>query len=373
MGKDPMKIMLLHAPGPLVGGLGRRGHAIFSCNPIERHSTDVSASPEVEHLIQTLDFPGRKKLSTRAIRNVMDSIVRFQPDILHAFTPASLAWSVCATMGLKTAGLGPIPKIFSFRGITRPLRRFDPSEWITYLSPQVAMHACESQAVMNSMLESGIPSEKCRVTYNVVCDFGMTPSREQWRDRWGIGRETWVVGTVAHVRPVKGIDILLRALMRMNDQPEWRLVIVGKIDHDEVVRLAAHPQLDGRVVFQEHSDEAPAAMQAFDVFAMPSRSEGLCRALIEAMTVGVCPVVSDAGGMKELVRDHQDGIVVPVEDDERLHRALRFLFNNRQTQLQFAQSARERITTFCSPNVVVEKLESMYQTVMKRVRDPSGH
>jgi glycosyltransferase involved in cell wall biosynthesis len=104
-------------------------------------------------------------------------------------------------------------------------------------------------------------------------------------------------------------------------------------------------------------------MRAFDVFVMPSRSEGLCRALIEAMTLGICPVVSAAGGMKELVRDQEDGLVVPIEDEESLHQALRRLYQDRNLQKQFAASAMQRVRTLCAPDVMVDKLESIYQSL----------
>ena len=225
------------------------------------------------------------------------------------------------------------------------------------------MHACESQAIMEAMLHSGVPRKKCRVVYNVHWDFDLGKPESEWRSEWNISEGKLVIGTVANVRPVKGIDILLKAAMRMCDLPDWRLVIIGNIDDDRVAELCKQPELSGRVILQGFCQDAPSAMQAFDLFAMPSRSEGLCRALIEAMTLGICPIVSSAGGMKELVRNEQDGIVFPVEDEESLHQALRRLYHDRRLRACFAQSAMEHVQSKCSPRVVTEKLEAMYSSV----------
>lgn len=356
--RRPLRIMMVHAPSPLVREISRRGHTVLSCSPTQRPMTSEPAPATTGPPVRTIHFAGRKKVNLHAIRRIRYELRTFAPDVIHAFTPASLAWSVCASMGMRRK-----PKLVSFRGITRSLRRFDPSEWISYLSPRVAMHACESNAVMAAMLRSGVPEHRCRVVYNVPWDFDLDPSPDTWRSEWSVGDNEWLIGTVAHVRPVKGIDILLRALLPLCDLPHWRLVIMGNMDHDEVLRLAKRPEVENRVIFRGHCHNAPSAMRAFDVFVMPSRREGLCRALIEAMTLGICPVVSAAGGMKELVRDQEDGLVVPIEDEESLHQALRRLYHDRDLRKQYAASAMKRVRTLCTPDVMVDKLESIYHSL----------
>jgi glycosyltransferase involved in cell wall biosynthesis len=101
-------------------------------------------------------------------------------------------------------------------------------------------------------------------------------------------------------------------------------------------------------------------MQAMDLFVMASRSEGLCRALIEAMQVGLCPVVSDAGGMKELVRHDVDGMVFASEDDEALASRLRRLMVDETLRHRLASSAQHHAQALCSPGVVTDKLLELY-------------
>jgi glycosyltransferase involved in cell wall biosynthesis len=311
--------------------------------------------------VPSVHFAGDRKLSWNAIRSVASQVRRYRPDILHAFTPASLAWCVLGTSALRRR-----PNLISFRGIPRLLRHSDPSEWISYLSPRVRMHACESHAVMQSMMRSGIAADRLRVTYNTAWEFDLSESAEYWRSLWSCSPGDVVVGTVAHVRPIKGIDLLVRAMLEMTDVPNWKLVIVGKVDDGLVTALTQSPSLQGRVMLTGHLDQAPSAMQAFDLFVMPSRSEGLCRALIEAMTIGVCPIVSSAGGMKELVRHERDGLVFPIDDFMALSLAIRRLIGDHEQRRCFGRSAREHVQALCTPKVVVDQLEEMYACVMKK-------
>jgi glycosyltransferase involved in cell wall biosynthesis len=353
-----MKIMLLHAPEPLARELSRCGHEVLSCNTVTRGSSILQQSGNPSPPIAYAKFEGGKKISLTAIRKVSFHAQRFQPDVLHAFKPSSLAWAILATLGMRHP-----PKVISFRGITRSLRRFDPSEWISYLSPRVSMHACESRAVMDAMVQSGIPEEKCRVVYNTPWDFDQEKTPADWRSLWKFDHEEWVIGTVANVRRVKGIDILLRAVLRMTDLPNWRIVIMGHLHDPEVIQLMKRPELEGRLFIDGYRPDAPSAMKAFDVFVMPSRSEGLCLSLVEAMTQGVCPIVSSAGGMKELVRNEQDGLVFPIEDVEGLHSSLRSLYGNTQFRDRLGKSAKDRAQAMCTPEIVGAQLEMIYRSV----------
>jgi glycosyltransferase involved in cell wall biosynthesis len=303
-------------------------------------------------------FSGRKKLSPRAIQAVARIVREFRPDVLHAFTPSSLAWSV-----LGTAGMEAPPALISFRGIPRPLHAMDPSEWISFLSPRIAMHACESQAVCDQMIRSGIEASRCRVVYNATWEYEGGRTRAEWRSAWGVDEETFLIGTVGHIRPVKGVDVLLQALASMQEVPQWKVVLCGPIDDPNVARWIGSDALRGRIVTPGHIAPAPSAMQAMDLFVMPSRSEGLCRALIEAMMVGLCPIVSDAGGMKELVRHGRDGLVFPSEQVQALEQAIRTLMRDSEMRIRMAHSAAEHVRTLCTAGIVVDKLLAMYQEV----------
>jgi glycosyltransferase involved in cell wall biosynthesis len=143
-----------------------------------------------------------------------------------------------------------------------------------------------------------------------------------------------------------------------------KIVLIGPVKDEGTLQLIQELGLAEKVLLAGEMAEAADAAKAFDLFVMPSRSEGLCRALIEAMQQGVCPVVSDAGGMKELVRDGIDGRVFPTRNTDDLAAALRQLYHDPSLRTRMSVSARERVAQLCTPSVVCEKLLDIYQTVI---------
>ena len=354
-----MRLLLAHAPSPIVREFCRRGIELISCNSSCSFNVIDELPAAFAPRQRTMNVSGRKKIHWGAIRTIRSRILEFQPDVIHAFIPSSLAWSCLATIGLKSP-----PKIVSYRGITRIPNRWDPADWITYLSPRVAMHACESHAVRDAMVQGGIPAERCEVTYNCMWESHSSKSRCDWRDAWGIPEEEVVFGTVGTIRPVKGVDLLIQAAEGLPRSLPWRIVLIGSI-HDERVRelLRTSPVRD-RILAIGESAEAVSAMQGFDVFVMPSRSEGLCRALIEAGTVGICPIVSDAGGMKELVRHGVDGRVFPKEDVAGLQQAMREALGNPALRRRYADSVARHVPSLCSADRVADRMLDLYARVI---------
>jgi glycosyltransferase involved in cell wall biosynthesis len=141
-------------------------------------------------------------------------------------------------------------------------------------------------------------------------------------------------------------------------------LLIGKVADPVIDRLAADPRVRDRVRLVGHRADAAALVSGADLFVMPSRAEALCQALLEAMHQGVCPVVSDVGGMKEVVRHGQDGLVVPQEDPQALAEAIRQLHANRSLANAFAASARQRVAETFTPQKMAERTFALYRRVL---------
>ncbi|MCY2983177.1 MAG: glycosyltransferase family 4 protein [Planctomycetota bacterium] len=354
-----MRVLVINAPGTLARELQNRANngdglqLMIACrtNPLGQ----VTGSTEFSY------FVSRRKVDFGAIVRLRKLIRDFQPDIVHCFLPRSLSQTVLATIGLRRQ-----PKIVSFYGITRVPTWRDPSDWITYLCPMVAMHSCESNAVKHALLQGGIKESKCEVIYNCVEKVWHALPKEQLLAKYDFPRDSFVVGTVASVRPVKGIDILLRALLECAHIPNWVSIIAGPLQDPVVAKLAEHPQLKDRIRWLGYTPNAATLIKGMDLFVMPSRKEGLCRALIEAMEQGVCPIISDAGGMKEIVRDGVDGVVFPREDYKSLAAIIQRMVAAPELISQYGNSALERAEAICSPQVVGERVIRMYERLMTK-------
>jgi glycosyltransferase involved in cell wall biosynthesis len=140
--------------------------------------------------------------------------------------------------------------------------------------------------------------------------------------------------------------------------------LFGHVLDPEIRLLANQPEIRERVRLVGHRIDASELISGADVFVMPSRAEALSQALLEAMYQRVCPVVSDAGGMKEVVRHGCDGIVVPVANVDALVQAIQTLYDDRTLVARFAAAAHQRIAESFTPENMAQRCLTIYQELL---------
>jgi glycosyltransferase involved in cell wall biosynthesis len=175
--------------------------------------------------------------------------------------------------------------------------------------------------------------------------------------------DAFVVAMTANMRRVKGADVLLRAVLECGDLPNLHLVLVGQVLDPEVERLAHDPRLASRVHLVGFQQNASRFLPAADLFVMPSRAEALSIALLESMALGVCAIVSDAGGMKEAVRDGRDGVVFPSENVAALAQAIRRLHGDAALRRRLEESAKQRFQVEFTHGAVARRMAAIYHGV----------
>jgi glycosyltransferase involved in cell wall biosynthesis len=351
-----MKVLLINAKPTLADALVAAGGVdVALLWPRSHHFQNVPPP----NRIPVRYYSGGGKLSLLAAWQVRRIISELRPDIIHPFYGRSLSHVVLAATALPER-----PKIVSFRGVSSPLSRLDAGDWLSYRHPLVDAHACESAAVQRALVASGVPASKCWVTYNSMY---MPPACRPGRPalaQFGIPADAFVVGTMASMRRVKRMDILLRAAAQCADLRDTYWILFGRVLDPEILKLAADRRIRDRVRLPGFRLDASELISGADVFVMPSRAEALCQALLEAMHQGVCPVVSNAGGMKEVVRHEHDGLVVPVENVDALAHAIRRLHADRLLAAKMAASAQQRIAHSFTPEKMAERCLALYRSLL---------
>jgi glycosyltransferase involved in cell wall biosynthesis len=140
------------------------------------------------------------------------------------------------------------------------------------------------------------------------------------RQTFGLDQAWRIVGSVGRLQAVKGQRFLIEAMKELPDDVHAVLVGDGPL-RAELEQLAQKLSLDQRVHFLGHRDDLDAIYPAFDIFCLPSLSEGLPRTLLEAQASGVPVVATDVGGIPEAVCD-LSGILVPAGEANTLAAAL---------------------------------------------------
>ena len=167
--------------------------------------------------------------------------------------------------------------------------------------------------------------------------------------------EAPLVLIVGNLDRLKGHDVLLEAFARLSPElSNWRLAIVGGGDEEKTLgeqvkalgiadRIDWHGRVGNPFVFYH----------AATIFALPSRSEGMPNALMEAMSCGLPVIVSNASpGPLDLVKDSETGLVVPVGDSFALAKAIELLASNAALRKRLGDAARKRVSEYESSKVM---------------------
>jgi glycosyltransferase involved in cell wall biosynthesis len=207
---------------------------------------------------------------------------------------------------------------------------------------------------------SGVPTARLRAT---------APPRPLARARLGVPREAYLVAGLGRFVPVKGFDLLVEALPRVvAGVPSARLLLVG----DGPERAALERRAEGlgvadRLHVTGVIADVAACLAAADVVAAPSRNEGMGRALVEAMALGIPAVGAAVGGIPAVIVDGECGRLVPPEDPAALAQALVELGRDEPLRKKLGEAAIVRAEAF-STAVADAEMRAVYEALVREKR-----
>ena len=220
----------------------------------------------------------------------------------------------------------------------------------------------------------GIPHDTVKVILNGVDLSALRPASRETRAR---ARRTYVGGFdgpviayVGHLTGGKGIYSLLDAASRLrswNADVRYLLVGDGK-DSEGLKRLAEANGLKRQFVFIGRVADVAAPLAAADVFVLPSLSEGLSRALLEAMAMGLPPVATDVSGTRDVIPDESYGLVVPPGDPVALADALGKLVTDPDLRREMGRRARGRVVEHFSAERMALDYHELFQELLAAAR-----
>ena len=210
------------------------------------------------------------------------------------------------------------------------------------------------QVVLN-----GINTEKFSKTWS---------SQKDIRNELRIPESAIVIGLVCVFRVQKRLHHWLEVAKRLHDQNSTLHFIVagdGPLK-EEVHAKAAQIQMQHYVHFVGLQTEIRPYLKAMDIFMMSSEFEGLPIALLEAMSMECMPACTAAGGIPELVKNNENGVLVPVEKPMELVNALTPLLNNPRKIKELGKAARNTVETSFSMQQMVTHIETIYTQLLNK-------
>jgi glycosyltransferase involved in cell wall biosynthesis len=336
----------------LVGALRERG----VCNAIAcRPKAPLEARARAAG-VPTLPLAGG---SLRALGDVVRAARGF--DLLHCHTARAHSLVTLAAPALRQ------PVVVTRRVDFRPSQ----SRFNRWKYRRAARVICISEFIARQLEQWGVSRHKLIVIPSAVpmpssSDAAVRRAQE-WRCQLNLSSDQKLVGNIAALVGHKDHATLLRAAREVAAQrKDIVFVIVGDGElRTDLEQLHRKLGLEGTVRFVGFLPQAEELLPAFDVFAMSSCMEGLGSIVLDAFAAGVPVAVTAGGGLPELVRDGQTGLLVPVSDASALANAIVRLLDQPDLAKKLIGNARAWVQENFSVPRMAESYWRVYQEILK--------
>lgn len=308
---------------------------------VERPGTLAPRAEALGATVVSLDKrPGLKLATIGRLKAVLRD---FDPDVIHSHQIGPLFYAGLAVRCSRGRLL-----VHTEHGHENYAGRFR-TRWLGRVGVRYTTRFyCLTQAMADEVIAQRIaPRQKVALIHNgidISCFQAVRDTAAVRRDL-NVPAEAQLIGTVGRLTEVKRHDLLLRAFAALpapGSAAHLLLVGDGPLRAD-LQALADRLGIGPRVHFAGYQADTAPFLQAMDVFALTSRSEGMPQALLEAGVAGVPVVAAAVGGVPELIEDGRTGVLFPAGDERALVSALARLLADRDYGRRLGMAARERV------------------------------
>ena len=336
----------------LISGLAQRGHTIhLICPP----------GSLLENRVRSLGIPTHaivmgSEMSPLMFWRLLAVMRRVRPEIVGFNTPRPIL------LGNLAARLVGVPVRIIFRRVNFPLGKslFTRLKYSWGIDCVVSI----SESIQHVVEKSGVSPSKIRLVYEGL-DLAGFPPRDFHRVR-GAG-EPFVVGTISHLSSEKGQRYLVEAASLIPDVcRRMRFVIVGDGQcREELENQVAKLGLESCFHFAGFQSDTLKYLKSFDLLVLPSLSEGLSSAILSGMACSLPVIATQVGGIPELVRSGENGLLVPPANALALAQAIERLAANSDEAFQMGRRGRSRMEQNFTLERKIRETEELFAVLLK--------
>lgn len=307
--------------------------------------------------VTVIDFFPEKKFSWNYVRRIKKEMIDGQHHIAQLFNNKAMVNGVMAAMGV------PI-KVVVYRGYTGNISWLYPIMYVKYLSPRVDRIVCLVEAIRQIFRKNLWFNKDKAVTINKGHDVS-------WYDgviahskaSFAIPENAFVFICGANIRRMKGVKYLLRATYLLPKDSNIHLMFAGNdMNTPEFKKLIEESPMRDRIHLLGHRKDILEVVKSADAFVLASiKGEAITKAVIEAMSLEVCPLITDIPGNVGLVENGVSGLVVPSKDPQALADRMLFLSKNPEVAEAYGKAARIHIMKNFNTKDTARKYDQLYQ------------
>jgi glycosyltransferase involved in cell wall biosynthesis len=239
---------------------------------------------------------------------------------------------------------------------------------IKYRTSLINRIVCISEEIKRVMLKCGINEDKLTVIRSGVDinKFDKIEPDVSFRENYGIPKDYTIIGTVAALTGHKDYPNLLKAaseVLKKIQNVTFVAVGDGK-NENEIKKLHSELKLGEKFIFAGYQKKIGKYLKAFDIFVLASKKEGLGTSVLDALSIGIPVIATNAGGIPEMIENGVNGILVSKQNPDELAKAILELINNPERMSMIGKNGKETVSKFSIDNTVEKNIE-LYKKLLE--------
>jgi len=324
-------------------------------------------------LIAGIDFKPRKKLSNniefiglpsltrelclfkdiKAFRDIYTAISKYQPKIVHTNTSKAgiLGRWAAAFYNRKNKTQKAIiihtPHGHIFYGYFGIIKTFIFRQVEIFTSKVTDYFIAKTPGEQKESISFGIGNEKKWFIIHSGIKFNLN-SYDQAKAKFKFNNDEIVIGTVARLEHVKGIEYFIKAageILKKNLPEKTKFLVVGDGElKNKLHKLAQDEGLGGKIIFTGFRPDVYECMAAMDIYVQPSLNEAMGRTIIQAQYMKLPIIASKVCGIVDLVAEGKNGFLILPSDYKALANAAEILIKDSSMRYQMGENAKKFIS-----------------------------
>lgn len=352
----------------------KQGHRVVALCPDDEWTRPIKYK-EIEVIHVPFLWHNTKASLTSALLRTFQVCRRRKFDVVHTHT---MLPGVAGRIGARLAGIPCV--VHTFHSWPPHLYKSTFFKWAFRVSEIVAAHSAHAILFQNpddlgSWNEiPAVPRRKATLVGNGI-DFSaikrkVNPgARERIRHELGIDEDAFVIVNVARFEPQKGHTFLLQTIKHLVQRVDRKITVllVGMgVDQDKVEAEVQRLDLQSIVHFTGFREDVPDIIAASDLSVMASHYEGIPRALMESMALGLPVVATDVPGTRTLIQSGKSGLLVQLGDIAGFSDAIHSVLTNRIVARQLGENGKRLVQTEFNEYVVADRVEEIYEHILNK-------
>ena len=356
---------------------GAEMHLLTLCRYLKRQNVEIVVACLREHVkdsrslrldfeeedIRVINLQADSRYDSLFLSRIARVLKEERPDIIHTHLPrADVAGAFARVFHPGLVWVCSVHAIYSEDWSGRwslPL--------FNLLWRRADIMLCISHAVREWLVGRGVPQDKARVIHYGIEPEKFSESRVNLREQWGLN-DNAVVGSIGRLEPRKGHDLLIQAMPELCMRvPSARLLIAG---HDPcgygvtLRRLIDRLGLGEKLRLVGFQTDVVSFLNALDVFAFASSSEGFGQVVIEAMAAGKPVITSKIAPLTEIVADGETGLLVESGSPQSFASAIAQLLIDPMERHRMGARGRERVTKSFTAERMTQETLLLYENLL---------